>query len=648
MDDHDPDVAVLLVDDDVDWVETTGAALEGAHDALSVVTATGGWEALDVIASEDFDCVVCDYRMPDFDGIALLERIRADYGDVPFILVTGAGSEAVASRAISSRVTDYFVKEPGRDQSGTLGMRIRTAVEAYRARRELEAARRRFTGLFERVPDPVAVVDGSGGIREVNDAFADVFGVGSVDDPGWTPDGPIGRVVDGSWGRADAAEVQHLSTETERGRREFVVRRFPLGGDEADEFGVVFTDVTRHRERERELERFYELGAEVRELLLSAASREELKSGICETVVDSVGDAGAFLLEPEDGRLRTVASAGDLDEGVEAALSDPDEEPGSNDGHPHPVAGALGDGEPKHVADLADARGTWADALRSGGVREVLAAPVERDGIPAGVFVVGTGSPGSLRGEHGDRLVELVASLGDAMNLVDRAAALTAERVVRVRLAVEDAGTLLNALSRATGVPFEAVAEVPRDDGTSLYVQFDRGDPERLRADIQTVGEVADAVVVAEGERPRLRVDAASPALPTTLAGQAAAPDAVRVDGGRTTASVDVPLSADVGEAVAAVEADYDAVDVHSIRTVDRSPDEAADALPLRGLTEKQRRALRAAYHEGYFERPRARSADDVSATLGVSRSTFLQHLRAAERKLLANVLESGDAARRE
>jgi len=92
-------IDVLIVDDDVAWADTASATLARADDRLSVVTASSGWEALDLIEDEEFDCVVCDYRMPDFDGLALLERVRAEHGQVPFILITASGSEVVASRS---------------------------------------------------------------------------------------------------------------------------------------------------------------------------------------------------------------------------------------------------------------------------------------------------------------------------------------------------------------------------------------------------------------------------------------------------------------------------------------------------------------------------------------------------------------------
>lgn len=53
-------------------------------------------------------------------------------------------------------------------------------------------------------------------------------------------------------------------------------------------------------------------------------------------------------------------------------------------------------------------------------------------------------------------------------------------------------------------------------------------------------------------------------------------------------------------------------------------------------LTDRQQEVLFAAYTRGYFETPRRTAGEDVAADLGISPPTFSEHLRAAERKILA------------
>lgn len=52
-------------------------------------------------------------------------------------------------------------------------------------------------------------------------------------------------------------------------------------------------------------------------------------------------------------------------------------------------------------------------------------------------------------------------------------------------------------------------------------------------------------------------------------------------------------------------------------------------------LTERQRTALEAGYFGGFFEWPRHRSGEAVAESLDIGASTFHQHVRKAEKKLL-------------
>lgn len=56
-------------------------------------------------------------------------------------------------------------------------------------------------------------------------------------------------------------------------------------------------------------------------------------------------------------------------------------------------------------------------------------------------------------------------------------------------------------------------------------------------------------------------------------------------------------------------------------------------------LTDRQLEVLQAAYDGGYFERPRRVNATELAAELEITQSTFTEHLVAAQRKLLEDVL---------
>lgn len=67
--------------------------------------------------------------------------------------------------------------------------------------------------------------------------------------------------------------------------------------------------------------------------------------------------------------------------------------------------------------------------------------------------------------------------------------------------------------------------------------------------------------------------------------------------------------------------------------------DALSSPLFLSKLTEKQARALLAAFDAGYYEFPRSATTEDVSASLGIARSTFEQHLNRAEHHVIRAML---------
>jgi CheY-like chemotaxis protein len=163
-------IRVLHVDDEPAVADVAAQYLERENDRIDVRTATSADEGLSVLAESAVDCVVSDYEMPDTDGIEFLQAVREGHSDLPFILFTGRGSEAVASEAILAGVTDYLQKETGTEQYELLANRIENAVSEHRA----TAIAERYETVIEALGYPVYVVDETGTFRFVNEPFAEI------------------------------------------------------------------------------------------------------------------------------------------------------------------------------------------------------------------------------------------------------------------------------------------------------------------------------------------------------------------------------------------------------------------------------------------------------------------------------------------
>ena len=84
---------------------------EGFPDA-DVVEAGSSAEALDILRSgPDVDLALVDVRMPDFDGLELLRSIKAEWADVPVIMLSTYENAPYVKRALADGAAGYLLKD---------------------------------------------------------------------------------------------------------------------------------------------------------------------------------------------------------------------------------------------------------------------------------------------------------------------------------------------------------------------------------------------------------------------------------------------------------------------------------------------------------------------------------------------------------
>ena len=80
------------------------------RDGYDVTTAADGEQALAVLQRTPIHVVVTDLVMPRLGGMELLERVRAEYPDVPVILITAHDDDNVRQQALREGAVAFMVK----------------------------------------------------------------------------------------------------------------------------------------------------------------------------------------------------------------------------------------------------------------------------------------------------------------------------------------------------------------------------------------------------------------------------------------------------------------------------------------------------------------------------------------------------------
>src|SRR6266852_2040963 len=138
---------ILVVDDEETIREIVSSMLAGAH--FQTRQAASGVEAMSLLDSgEEFDLVLSDLMMAEMDGIALLERAKEKYPDVPVVMVTAVHDIQVALQAIRNGAYDYVLKPFEPEQllvavhRALLNRRLKRENDAYRTNLEALVAAR--------------------------------------------------------------------------------------------------------------------------------------------------------------------------------------------------------------------------------------------------------------------------------------------------------------------------------------------------------------------------------------------------------------------------------------------------------------------------------------------------------------------------
>jgi len=99
---------VLVIDDEPGVRELISESLSLSD--MTAVQATDGLEALSLLRREKFDLLILDINMPKLDGLALLEKLRAEGASVPVLMLSARADKADINQGLRTGADDYLTK----------------------------------------------------------------------------------------------------------------------------------------------------------------------------------------------------------------------------------------------------------------------------------------------------------------------------------------------------------------------------------------------------------------------------------------------------------------------------------------------------------------------------------------------------------
>ncbi len=123
---------ILLVDDEPSLQLTLADTLK--DEGLTVRVAGTVAEALSEVESFQPELVLCDLKLPDGNGLDVLQQVRSRYRDLPFIILTAYGTVATAVDAMKAGAEEFLTKP---FEEAQLLAVVRRHLEVMRLRRRV-------------------------------------------------------------------------------------------------------------------------------------------------------------------------------------------------------------------------------------------------------------------------------------------------------------------------------------------------------------------------------------------------------------------------------------------------------------------------------------------------------------------------------
>jgi predicted DNA binding protein/ActR/RegA family two-component response regulator len=408
--------------------------------------------------------------------------------------------------------------------------------------------------------------------------------------------------------------------------------------------------VEAHRTRQQ-LAREQQSKEALLEMVTASATRSDLGDNICRYLVDTYDYACAWIaVLDDDGGVVPLSIAGSTDY-IEMAIT-PGTRPTDST---EPTLSALAETEPV-VRSLASDTATdsstdaglstdgepnaggWQAVAVDHGIRSVAAIPIRHNDICFGVLTVYSRDEPWLSDRQQTLLTDSAETIGYVFQTTAWKRTLLSSATATVEFELSDQRQPLLGLATALpeGARLRTRTVIPRNDRELLYVTAVDGVTEaELAAAVETTESIRSVEQYRTGGELRCGLVAASPTPESSLVDLGVSFVQTVVEAGHTRVTAVVGAETTVQQCVDVLR---ERCGDDAVTTLWTTADHASVSQTERveELTQRQRQVLELAVEAGYFERPRDNNTGELAAALDISRATFTQHLRAAQRKLFS------------
>jgi DNA-binding NtrC family response regulator len=145
---------ILLVEDEKAIRNVLRNILQDENKSYQISEAEHGKAAIDILAAEEHDLVLCDIKMPGMDGIEVLEHIREKHPETTVVMISGHGDLETAVDTMRKGAYDYISKPP--DLNRLLNT-VRNALDRNTLEKENKTLRKKVSRKYRMIGESAAL-----------------------------------------------------------------------------------------------------------------------------------------------------------------------------------------------------------------------------------------------------------------------------------------------------------------------------------------------------------------------------------------------------------------------------------------------------------------------------------------------------------